>query len=660
MGIFTQTIQSYEVANRYFYGKYDKFFHDVCNIINESDNDISSDDLDELFTVIIRPGCRAPIRRDTIGCFKLITNITKKYQLSKKALTKIVGFIKKNNNPNCSNIDIFDNFKWVDNLIKLNVTLTPLQNAALIDAGYIQSLETIMKYPKLSRDVLKSMMSNQKFLQIITTRKDSLKKLINKFNLEITEEIIQNSIKSFDIDKSDIEHFKLVLSEIEKCGYKLGENELIYSLDRFRTLEKISNTVKKSANKGIKSGGISNTVNSIVGDLIQLFQKKGVKLNFNFLTNFLTNFLDKTSKNPSYIITMANYIIDNFIKDVNIDEDDMNKLIIFSRINDTDDFPLKLLETKCVITEKIVSTIIKLNNEKLIDFLISKNKINLMNTKDGFKYACINNNITLIKYYMNQKIIPDTVHLCYLYISGNEIQNQILKLFVSYGLELSQENYEIFTVMGVIDDMTENSSIKDTKVKNNINQLKKKIEFKTNYEESYKRIKKSSINDPMNKLRYDCVQSDLTDILAYIHRTKIIPDIICLENALSNEEGLVFMYLSDEYKYKPDIFSIMKVQDFKRQFLLMKIFYPELIKITYDDNFSSGSEKKQNAKLTKKIIVDVSSDSDTDYDDNNEDSSSEKSDSDDSSESEEIVVKKIKKDSKPKGKKTDYELINLE
>lgn len=81
----------------------------------------------------------------------------------------------------------------------------------------------------------------------------------------------------------------------------------------------------------------------------------------------------------------------------------------------------------------------------MIRHIIDNKYIDLVDVDIGFKYACINCNDILIKYYLNQKYIPKIQHVYYLILNDDNGDTQVadlLDIFVCHGLKTDVHLYE--------------------------------------------------------------------------------------------------------------------------------------------------------------------------------------------------------------------------
>lgn len=232
------------------------------------------------------------------------------------------------------------------------------------------------------------------------------------------------------------------------------------------------------------------------------------------------------------------YILDNdIIEDINSDISE-NKIMNIIKCNLFD--ITKLLKIKNIkITENMMKLFIQLNGISAIEKCINDNSILLLDMNYIFKYACLNDNIKLVEYCLNQKYMPDDKMLYYVFIS--KMRCKIIEFFNNYGyVKTSHYNNMYYICTNIIP-----------------------------YYNKYQVKKIISNNIVEGNLKYDCLNSKLETILSNNDQEF---DDECFMLSVLNENHAVFEYFYDTYNYIPDITTIMMISDFSIRYLMMMRF----------------------------------------------------------------------------------------
>lgn len=299
---------------------------------------------------------------------------------------------------------------------------------------------------------------------------------------------------------------------------------------------------------------------------------------FNELTS---NKLIKENKTEKIVIVKENILNKLSEKKIKFSEDTIKKLLLFMKCKD--DIYYKLLK-KHDNLEKILS----------------------LDQSFVFKYACLNLQIDLIKYLLNQKFIPTKEHVIYVLLETNmlykDIQNSILKLFFSYGLSVTDDIYELIGIYDYDYEITKKNkgNLQDSphfknnefmlQFQNKIHEIRSANWFNTvkingiSSVPIYKQLKRESFQKCT--LCYMCEGDNLNNIVEYIKINK--PDMTedCIEKCLFNNDPVVFEYMKDTYcpTFVPSVFALSGINNFVKRYLMFVRFYPDLMKINYKPN----------------------------------------------------------------------------
>lgn len=192
--------------------------------------------------------------------------------------------------------------------------------------------------------------------------------------------------------------------------------------------------------------------------------------------------------------------------------------------------------------------------------MISSSYLKNCNMQLLFKYSCMHINIDAISLILNHKIIPEEIHLIYLLMNDKNsyviknidnklyierinftILNQIIELFLSYGLMLTSSICEILLKNKFHDILIKYNKIKPVDIKD--------IKGLTN--------KKDKIFEILN--------------ISKMYNDKYNIDVI-KQNMLSTEYTGVIEYAYEKYGIIPTVEQINKLNDVGRQFVIKKRF----------------------------------------------------------------------------------------
>lgn len=198
-----------------------------------------------------------------------------------------------------------------------------------------------------------------------------------------------------------------------------------------------------------------------------------------------------------------------------------------------------------------------------------------INPELGFKYALLNRNIEKAEYYLDQKIVPNNNHLSWYGAAmdyGVEFYN-IIEPFINYGFVPDANNYKIIVSMCYPRRFEHSLNISEELC----NQIREygdllftscpDVEKFSTKTETYKKP------NPMSRRKMD-----IHNILIYsackdidFNKTSGAIDYYISEAAPN-----VYMYLCERYNHKPHINIIIQIKSYRKRIAYMNLFYPEL------------------------------------------------------------------------------------
>ena len=641
MGLFTAALSSIQYQ-RYHYHSNSKVIgkleSDVIGIITQFGGNIPEDDIDELMNKIFdsTSSYYSFVRTYFSTSMKILTKLTEKCRLSKKIITKIFARLKQLVAMGGQYKDLLcKDFDWYQNLVNQNVKFTPAQKAFLLSIGAIQIQDHLYNSTIDMRNIekifetdtmLNSILTNVEIIKFSDLLKKNKMKLQQKHFTKALSTIMSHiyTTNKDDYVNSMTLRIENVINLFIKCGYSVILDDLKTIILNFKTPD------------GYSSSEIMLNKN---------------KLLINYFIDYFKN-IQLTLSNSDVLSLCYETVQNNGQQKISILYNHINlKLLKLEQMNDL----VMLLITSG--ESNLLSELIKTSHvanflpniyEKILKFgLVSRYSYNgkpkhlILNEEFNdafkyissdvmFKYACLYGLTTIIDKYLETKFIPQKEHVLHYLkyvvwygISNNTAMATITK-FISYGLALTDEICEMLTYILKSSLLTLNIQF-DSTTKNKIEQIINKISFTSDGSVNISRIKKTY---PVEiELQYQFISGTLSQIAIYMAKFNLKPNKICFENALLNHNG-IYNALYEQYNYKPNVISIMKIPSLKLRYLVMKEFYPELCMIDYDDittqplnddqiipdeNFeindesssnesSSESETEQQKEIAKKIV----------------------------------------------------------
>lgn len=235
------------------------------------------------------------------------------------------------------------------------------------------------------------------------------------------------------------------------------------------------------------------------------------------------------------------------------------------------------------ITKDIAEFGVKCNIHRIIDYLVKNNPEYLYQMRDNwFKFACLNNNIKLIEYYLNQRMIPNYRHVIYVLLNNcrtygdrSHVQIIICK-FLSHGMFLTNKIKEILqfymTYTGYIfNDSIMNKFLNMPTLARRCNIHRIKFEYKTH------------CNEQTLLYKY-CRQYEIYDMIEYIlknNKKSLKIDVICCRSATLNNNPCMLQFIQDDTNYKVEE-CVLKNVSTPLKYLYEKL-YENNVDCTYDD-----------------------------------------------------------------------------
>ena len=434
MNIITQTSHNELYNNE----KYNEFHVKCLKVIN--DVKITYKDIALFITWMCKGNKGNKSKRSFFfdyidGMTKILDAITLKFKFEKKELVKIFKMIDKY-------YEIYKNFKsmstfsfvWIKNLKKMNTEFTIDQLNILEKIGYVNSFDDVNKKEKIC-DFFKK----KNTIEMIFEKEQEFENLIKRLNYELKIENLLYMLNNLCVTlNSNILEYTHYLLFFEKLGYKYKS----YDFGKIIAVIKLHNDQSYTTT-------LSYQINNLLFNIGQFFTERKITLNYETIIN---------SKLPKYIHFNNIFFhqkISSLIDMEIITHADLNEnqiiMLITSHLSENT-IELILNKIKINFTEKIVKISIIINHQKMINKIIAANKLMIVNPNFGFKYACLNFNHDLVKYYLNNKFEPSIEHfICISLLKSSstniniisEQKTTLINLINSYGIIITKEFFEI-------------------------------------------------------------------------------------------------------------------------------------------------------------------------------------------------------------------------
>jgi len=521
--------------------------------------------------------CRIP---DII--FELIEKMLNKMvqtKIPKSDISKIFTALKKCGESSYTNKNT--KFEWVDIMkTKFDVIFTPMQKTILLNIGYTLSLKDILKADIFSQKEFDALFSKHETILSLIDDQKLTKEIIKKHKLKITNENVTSVLNASKIFYTspgvknisyDAYIFKF-LNFLKDVKYNFNAKFMSVIFANICTLE---------------ASVLSRT--KILSDMIGFFESFKIKPTITTLFDLM-----ESSINSATIFIEFKYFDtitqDDFIMLMLLTE----KANAWERNEQFWNALFKFVDSnkklsKSIYTEKVCLLSIQINNDYMIQHIINNKYIDFVDLDAGFKYACINCNEKLVKYYLNQKVVPKIEHVYYLILNNTHYSPEITKfinMFIYHGLKMDTTLYEVVSLLPTQFELTEKFTNIDDKTKKIYNASL--YIFDTIYNQPGEKKQCIKNKTELENLRDTCKSGSLSEIICYSIQNKIdLCDRICFDNSICiqhmrSRKYVTMFYMIDEYKFVPDLFSILKMTSFNERFIMMKLWYPNLVKIDID------------------------------------------------------------------------------
>jgi hypothetical protein len=352
-----------------------------------------------------------------------------------------------------------------------------------------------------------------------------------------------------------------------------------------------------------------------IGNLIATYKTYGMKILPHTFVSMVVNDTKINKKNISKIPRLHKVLFENKLIDFQPDLNFINDIFILIK------------ETKCEFGEDIFIELCKhynvpksqelfvlackRNSNTLFEYVIKDFTIDY--TLECFKYACYNANEVILTTYLNQKILPSKDDVFKVCTGSGKDKEKVIQLMINYGLQITDDIYEIIGLTGIKCTQTENISKLKLERLNNFNKLLMG-DIPQKQRKQYDDVENAVfVGRGIEHLRNLYLLYNLETIHEFEQKYNIVPDVLCFENSLVNSDHFVFSYVIDNYNFKPNVLAVVRIPDSKRRISLLAKFYPELCTIDYE----TGVDQSYNVLVQPSKIN--QNDKDNDCKEQNED-----------------------------------------
>jgi hypothetical protein len=309
-----------------------------------------------------------------------------------------------------------------------------------------------------------------------------------------------------------------------------------------------------------------------------LNQKKSNALIY-FVKNYATiekntTFDDKILENMENIIGNISRIENEIIKNNKKGSRYIRSNIAIIKELQSDIYVAIIDKFKYVATQNIWDKCFSCNNSGLFK-AISKNgcTTNIKFTSEHIKCACLNLSVDMVKFLLDQRILPSSVDMQVLMLSQNSASSEILEIISSYTKNIPHDIKVITELVKSNKDNITSDVIDILKLtSDDLKEMRRKFYLKSSYS---KLETKNSVLLLQKLFLFDTLEN----IQKYIKLHGTQGDLICCECALLNIDPNVMIYALDTYGYQPSIMHITKINDYLKRMYLINKYYPELNKL---------------------------------------------------------------------------------
>lgn len=314
--------------------------------------------------------------------------------------------------------------------------------------------------------------------------------------------------------------------------------------------------------------------------LINKFHPNGVPIDtiLKFISPYNANGLNRFERHQHCIaLTLTQFKMNTHT----LTDEQISRIIINCSQNFTgknngsiDKMLIQSIFRKCMITisqQQLENMCLKGIDSEMLMLLLEI--CGLQHNEIMFHNGVRSNNAFLTKYFLDQKYtfkeeyildqnkILSATEMRYYYIG------EIMHLLISYNVPISARLYTYVKVLRFDKDQL--------KIPNSVASSLDKF---TRYG---KPKKITTITD----LRYMFGTYNLPHLKQNLEKNMIEPDITCFEAAMHNKDGDVVAYVLNTYSYIPQIFDVMRIEDFQMRFQVLNKFYPELARVASDPHY---------------------------------------------------------------------------
>jgi hypothetical protein len=231
----------------------------------------------------------------------------------------------------------------------------------------------------------------------------------------------------------------------------------------------------------------------------------------------------------------------------------------------------KICDYKLVESDLIYLCTTQITEPIFSDLLITYN-INLTTlpyAETMFINSIKSNNYSMTKLFLDNKFQPKEEYIYNYLISKDEQTNNIIDLFIKYGLSISPHLYAYIKI-----NCSYNGIVPECITQN----MKKSIDTICDYNYSMLKPRFAQIKNIKHLVRlYEmCSLPEINNMIKKSTK-KIEPDNSCFVAALRNPHIEVLLYVFEHYKYVPTVLDIIQIPDLKMRFFVLCKFYPSLV-----------------------------------------------------------------------------------
>lgn len=260
--------------------------------------------------------------------------------------------------------------------------------------------------------------------------------------------------------------------------------------------------------------------------------------------------------------------------------------------------------------KEIICNTIFIAGSIFLDYLIWKDKLSLVNQEVGMSCGIMFNNLNVLEYYTNKKIIAEPHHVYFSLWSENKLYDVGYKYatvrrpnnidhFVKTGTNITADLFEAIAFIGhtskyghLCNSLTDAEKLDVSQKMIALRNVAKSI---TQTYRAKKEKKVSKVSQKSENIFIEvCKKNPLESIISHMETSNIAITHNCVDAIFQNPYPNVLEYFKHKYGIKPLLSSIVSNPNLRDRYFMLKIYYPEVANLKYDTKCFSEFNKDVN------------------------------------------------------------------